>query len=335
MPASKRLAGGVKSSPGGVRTRKSRRALRVDQGVVSIPRTVHRPSLLRRSPEALAVRTTADPAELAELLASRRRVTVLTGAGASTDSGIPDYRDADGTWKGARPMLYRDFVGSAANRRRYWARSMVGWRRIAEARPNAAHRALARLERAGRVHPVITQNVDGLHQKAGSRRVIDLHGRLDRVECLECRMLFGRSDFQKELHRLNPGWLDAAPSADAPAAPDGDALLEPDSYDGFRVPHCPCCAGDLKPWVVFFGERVPKGRTARAFAAVDEADALLVVGSSLMVWSGYRFARRAAERGTPLALLNLGATRADGEATLKIEAPCGEALEAVAETLLG
>ena len=268
---------------------------------------------------------------LAAIVERSRRLLVLTGAGCSTESGIPDYRDADGSWKSRRPMLYRDFVGSAANRRRYWARSMVGWRRIARARPNEAHRALARLERAGRLHHLITQNVDSLHQRAGSRRVLDLHGRLDRVECLECRMLFQRVAFQEELRRLNPTWHAAVDTERI--TPDGDAELSGADYDAFRLPGCPCCGGDLKPWVVFFGEGVPRGRTRKAFELLEEADALLVAGSSLMVWSGYRFARQAAADGKPVALVNLGATRADAEATLKLRGRCGEILSALAGRL--
>lgn len=278
-------------------------------------------SLIRPSPGPDPVDTVD---ALARLVAGSRRLLVLTGAGCSTESGIPDYRNAEGSWKSRRPMLYREFVGSAANRRRYWARSMVGWRRIAAAEPNAGHRALARLEAEGLLHHLVTQNVDSLHQRAGSRRVLDLHGRLDRVECLECRMLFQRRAFQEELHRLNPGWQ--AGVGTARVSPDGDAELAGADYDAFRVPGCPCCGADLKPWVVFFGEGVPRGRTRRAFELLEEADALLVAGSSLMVWSGYRFARRAVAGGKPVALVNLGRSRADGEAILKVEGRCGEVL---------
>ena len=270
---------------------------------------------------------------LAALLASRRRLLVLTGAGCSTESGIPDYRDAAGEWKHRRPMQYREFVTSPAARRRYWARSFVGWRRIAAAEPNPAHRALARLEEAGRVHCLVTQNVDRLHHQAGSRQLIDLHGRLDRVECLQCRTSFRRDDFQRELERRNPATADRATAAPAEIAPDGDADLGEVDTDGFRVPGCPRCGGVLKPAVVFFGEQVPRRRVGRAFAALREADAMLVAGSSLMVFSGYRFARAAAERGLPLALVNLGRTRADGEATLKVEGKCGEVLPRLVDRL--
>lgn len=284
---------------------------------------------LRRDGEAPAPAAGVDA--LARLVAQSRRLLVLTGAGCSTESGIPDYRGPDGSWKHSRPMLYQEFVGSDAARRRYWARSMAGWQRIEAARPNAGHRALARIESAGALRCVVTQNVDGLHGKAGSRRVIDLHGRLDRVECLLCRVVFPRREFQGELERLNPGW----PARVAAVQPDGDADLDGVDYDAFRVPACPCCAGDLKPAVVFFGESVPPVRTARALRRIEEADALLVAGSSLMVWSGYRFVRRAAARGIPVALVGLGRTRGDGEATLKVEGRCGEVLPRLADRLAG
>ena len=268
---------------------------------------------------------------LAETLADKRRIFVLTGAGCSTESGIPDYRDAAGEWKHRRPMQYREFVGSDAARRRYWSRSLVGWRCIAAAEPNAAHRALANLEEGQRLTCLVTQNVDGLHRKAGSRGAIDLHGRLDRVECLECKTRFCRDAFQYQLEHLNPSWGETP----AVTTPDGDADLGEVDLESFRVPSCLRCGGVLKPWVVFFGEQVPKHRVERAFAALAEADALLVAGSSLMVFSGYRFARAAAERGIPMALVNLGKTRADGEAAPKVEGRCGEILPRLADRLLG
>lgn len=272
-------------------------------------------------------------ADLARFVAAHRRLAVLTGAGCSTESGIPDYRGPDGSWRHHKPMSFRELTGSRRARQRYWARSLVGWRRVAEARPNAAHLALARMERCGLVPALITQNVDGLHQKAGHREVLDLHGRLDRVECLGCRTGYRREPFQEELLRLNPGWQEAAGAGRRTVRPDGDVELPDVDYDAFRLPVCPRCGGDLKPGVVFFGEAVPRRRTAAAHAAVAAADALLVVGSSLMVWSGYRFARQAVGEGKPLALLNLGTTRADGAATLKVEARCGEVLTAVVADL--
>jgi len=253
------------------------------------------------------------------------RLFVLTGAGCSTASGIPDYRDAAGAWKSRPPVSFAEFTGSAASRRRYWARSLVGWRRVAAARPSLAHLALARLEHAGRIAVVTTQNVDGLHQKAGSRRVVDLHGRLDEVECLECGAVVSRHDVQALLEAWNPEHA----ARDAPAAPDGDARLAADP-EGLTVPDCPACGGALKPRVVFFGEGVPRGRVEAALAGLDGCDAVLVVGSSLMVYSGYRFCLAAAERGLPIAALNLGRTRADALLALKVEAECGAALQALA-----
>jgi NAD-dependent SIR2 family protein deacetylase len=255
-------------------------------------------------------------------IARRRRLVVVTGAGCSTESGIPDYRDENGAWKHKRPVQYQDFIGSDGTRRRYWARSLIGWRRMESARPNAAHHALAALESAGRIHGLITQNVDGLHHKAGSRNVIDLHGRLDRVECLGCHAAISRGRFQLELDRLNPDWR----GLKVEAAPDGDALIENADFDSFAVPACPDCGGVLKPGVVFFGEAVPRERAARACAWLEEADALLVVGSSLMVWSGYRFARRAAERGIPIAAINRGRTRADDKIALRVNESCATVL---------
>lgn len=264
---------------------------------------------------------------LLDLCTDSQRLFILTGAGCSTGSGIPDYRDTDGRWKHRQPMTYQEFVKTPLARQRYWARSLVGWRRIADAEPGKPHQALARLEAAGRVRLLVTQNVDRLHAQAGSRRTVDLHGRLDRVECLECKTVYRREAFQDEMARLNPGWADAQ----ATVAPDGDAHLARDDYESFQVPECPHCGGVLKPAVVFFGERVPKRRVEQAFKALDEADAVLVVGSSLMVFSGYRFARGAVERGLPLAVVNRGTTRADDELTLKVEDDCGDVLTALAD----
>lgn len=261
-------------------------------------------------------------AALADFVQHYPRLLVLTGAGCSTGSGIPDYRAADGSWKRQPPVQYGDFVGSERVRRRYWARSLLGWPRLRDAEPNGAHRALAALEQGGWLHHLVTQNVDGLHQRAGQRRVIDLHGRLDTVECLDCGRTLPREDMQAELSVLNPG-LSALAAA---TAPDGDADLGDVDYDSFRVPACHGCGGLLKPAVVFFGEQVPKPRVEAALARLAEADALLVVGSSLMVWSGYRFVRAARAAGQPVAAINLGRTRADAELDLKIEAPCAEAL---------
>lgn len=273
-----------------------------------------------------AARPAGSLAEVRALLAAAARPLVLTGAGISTASGIPDYRGRDGRWKNSEPIMYQDFVRSAAARRRYWGRSVVGWRRVAAGTPNAAHRALASLEARGRIHHLVTQNVDGLHERAGSRRVIDLHGRLDTVECLACGARVDRAEHQLRLEALNPHWHYTDGDH---LRPDGDVELPEADYERFRVPDCAACGGVLKPAVVFFGENVPRPRLAAAMARLAEADLLLVVGSSLMVFSGYRFVREARRRGIPVAVINRGRTRADGEIDLKIEADCGEALDAL------
>jgi NAD-dependent SIR2 family protein deacetylase len=258
---------------------------------------------------------------LQDFVDRHRRLFVLTGAGCSTSSGIPDYRDADGKWKCMQPVTYQAFVGEKTTRRRYWARSLVGWRRFRQARPNMGHRALARLEAMGKSELLLTQNVDRLHQAAGSARVIDLHGRLDLVRCMDCGGKMSRDGLQKELGRLNPDWL----GLDAADAPDGDADLGAD-FSSFEIPSCACCGGVLKPDVVFFGENVPRDRVDVAAQHLDEADAMLIVGSSLMVYSGYRFVEMAARAGKPVAAVNLGRTRADRLLALKVESPCEAAL---------
>jgi NAD-dependent SIR2 family protein deacetylase len=272
-----------------------------------------------------AAETSTAVAALAEFVRDHAPLFVLTGAGCSTDSGIPDYRDRDGNWKRAEPIRYQRFVRDPAARRRYWARSFVGWPRVAAARPNATHRALAALEGHGLVAQLVTQNVDGLHQRAGARRVLDLHGRLDAVDCLDCGLRLSRQRMQALLAEHNPHTVPVAPEQ---SAPDGDVLLGDAVQAGFRVPGCPHCGGLLKPAVVFFGENVPRPRVARAMAQLEAARGLLVVGSSLTVFSGYRFCRRAAELGLPLALLNRGRTRADDLAQLKLDAGCGPTLSA-------
>ncbi len=264
---------------------------------------------------------------LVTLLAGRR-IVALTGAGVSTESGIPDYR-GPGTRRRARnPIQYKQFVRSEAWRRRYWARSMVGWPWVDAARPNPAHRALADLEAAGVASGLITQNVDRLHHRAGSRQVIELHGALAEVVCLDCGAVSDRGDYQARLALANPGW---APPLEAESAPDGDAELEP--YEGFVVPGCARCGGALKPRVVFFGESVPRPTVEEAAAWVDAAEGLLVVGSSLAVFSGWRFVRQAHKRGVPVGLLNLGETRADPIADVKVEARVGSALPALVDAL--
>jgi NAD-dependent SIR2 family protein deacetylase len=261
-------------------------------------------------------------AGLRAFIDAHARIAVLTGAGCSTASGIPDYRDEHGRWRHVQPMTYAEFTGSAAARRRYWARSFAGWNRIEAARPNAAHHALAELEARGRVIGVITQNVDDLHRRAGSRRVIDLHGTLSRVRCLGCGALGARAEFQARLAAANRGWCAAVDGF----APDGDARLRDAPIEQFRVPACAACGGVVKPDVVFFGESVPAARVEAAFSLVQEADAVLVVGSSLMVLSGFRFARAARAAGLPLAILNRGVTRADGIATHRFAGDCATLL---------
>jgi NAD-dependent SIR2 family protein deacetylase len=264
----------------------------------------------------------AESLTLEDFVDRHRRLFILTGAGCSTNSGIPDYRDADGNWKRTPPVTYQDFMGKPATRRRYWARSLVGWRRFIQARPNDAHKALARLEALGRSEILLTQNVDRLHQSAGSSRVIDLHGRLDLVRCMSCGRTMPRAEFQEVLIRLNPAWRDL----DAADAPDGDADLDSADFSSFAVPECEGCGGVLKPDVVFFGENVPRDRVETAKHHLAQADAMLVVGSSLMIFSGFRFVRMAAEVGLPVAAVNLGRTRADDLLTLKVERPCEQAL---------
>lgn len=261
----------------------------------------------------------AEPDRAALDLLRGRPLVVLTGAGLSTDSGIPDYRGPGAPDR--TPMTFQEFVSGPAARRRYWARSHLGWGRMRAAAPNPGHRALAALDPT----LLITQNVDGLHELAGSRAVVALHGRIADVVCLDCRRTTGRAALQERLERLNPGWT--SDHADVAVRPDGDVDL--DHTEGFVVPACEECGGVLKPDVVFFGENVPKPRVERCYAAVDalaQDGALLVAGSSLAVMSGLRFVRRAARNGTPVVIVNRGATRGDELATCRVEAGCSEFL---------
>lgn len=260
------------------------------------------------------------PHLLAGFIARHRRVLVLTGAGMSTASGIPAYRDQSGIRRGNPPIQGPEFVRHEAVRRRYWARSMAGYPTLSQAQPNAAHYALAQLQAHGRIGAILTQNVDGLHQRAGSDPVLELHGSIHHVVCLDCHARFSRAFVQGQLIEANP---DLAAITAAPA-PDGDAQLEPAA--GFHLPWCVHCGGTLKPDVVFFGDGVPAERTARALALMEDADALLVVGSSLMVFSGFRFCRLAAAAGKPIAAVNLGHTRADDLLALKVEESAERAL---------
>lgn len=255
---------------------------------------------------------------------------VLTGAGISTPSGIPDYRDSDGVRRGRQPMMYQEFLAAPESRRRYWARAMLGWPRVRKARPNAAHEALATLQQRGRISALITQNVDTLHDQAGSHDVIELHGSLHRVLCLDCGQRSERDAIQQMMEAHNP-YLSGV---DAVQAPDGDTLLDPAFEARFQVPQCPHCAGDrMKPDVVFFGENVAQPTAARALAAAENAAGLLVVGSSLMAYSAFRLCRLVAERGKPLMAINLGKTRADDLLDLKIEGSCEELLPWLVEEL--
>lgn len=271
-------------------------------------------------------------AELARLrkALSAGPFVVLTGAGLSTGSGIPAYRDAEGRWAHPRPVQHQAFLQDEAVRRRYWARSFVGWQRFGMAQPNAGHLALAELERRGQVHLLITQNVDGLHGVAGSQAVIELHGALRQVVCLGCGQRHARADVQGWLAALNAGFDITSASEAARSAPDGDAHLEESDYAGFGVPPCPACGGVLKPDVVFYGDNVPRERVAQALASLDDAAGLLVVGSSLMVYSGYRFAEHAHRLGKPVLAINQGVTRADALLTFKVEGDCSQVLQALA-----
>ncbi|GGB98123.1 NAD-dependent protein deacetylase [Marinobacterium zhoushanense] len=265
---------------------------------------------------------------LLQFLRHHPRLLVLTGAGISTDSGIPDYRDRNGQWKRKQPVQHADFMHSHSTRQRYWGRSLIGWPVMQQARPNLAHQALALLERLGHVELLVTQNVDGLHQRAGSQAVIDLHGRADQVICMGCDYRCSRDEVHGRSAQMNPAFTHFS----AKTAPDGDADLEVD-FSRFEVPHCPRCGGILKPDVVFFGDNVPKTRVVQALDALQRADALLVIGSSLMVYSGFRFCKRAREWHKPMAALTLGRTRADELLDLKLDAPIGPTLEQLIQAL--
>ena len=266
---------------------------------------------------------------LADFLERHPNTLVLTGAGLSTASGIPDYRDRDGVRRGKEPIQGPEFRRSQAVQRRYWARSMVGWPVLARACPNAGHAALAALEAAGRIGSLLTQNVDGLHQQAGSHAVLELHGNIHSVICLDCGSRVPRAFVQHQLAEANP----LLAGAMATPLPDGDAHIEPEALEDFRLPACTHCSGTLMPDVIFFGDTLPPARTALALAQMEAADALLVVGSSLMVYSGFRFCRLAAHAGKPIAAVNLGRTRADDLISLKIEASAEQLLPRVAQLL--
>jgi NAD-dependent deacetylase sirtuin 4 len=265
-------------------------------------------------------------------LARGRTIVALTGAGCSTESGIPDYRGPSAVPR--RSIQHREFVERLDTRRRYWARSLVGWPRLAAARPNSAHRALAELEARRGLAGVITQNVDGLHHDAGSRTVVELHGAIARVRCLACEVVTSRTNYQQRLLDANPSW--AAPSAASIAlAPDGDADLADRAIDELVIVPCAACGGVVMPDVVFFGGSVPKATLDTAWALFDRAELLLVAGTSLAVFSGYRFVRRAAERAIPIAIVNRGETRGDRHAAVRIDANVGHVLPELVGRLVG
>jgi NAD-dependent SIR2 family protein deacetylase len=276
-------------------------------------------------------RTSGSFGVLTDLVAAGEAV-ILSGAGLSTESGIPDYRGPTGLARRATPMTYQAFTGSAAARRRYWARSHLGWRHIARAVPNHGHHAVAELDRRGLLAGIITQNVDGLHQAAGASGVTELHGSLHRVTCLSCGQRTSRTDLDRRLTAANPGW-DTEPAA--LINPDGDAVLAGDATDSFCVVDCVCCQGVLKPDVVFFGENVPPRRVEACYALVEGARSLVVLGSSLTVMSGLRYVRHAAKRQLPVVIVNQGSTRGDEYATATLDAPLGQVLTALVATIDG
>jgi NAD-dependent SIR2 family protein deacetylase len=256
-------------------------------------------------------------------------VTLLTGAGLSTESGIPDYRGPDGKRR-VMPMTYGEFVASPANRQRYWARSFVGWRRFARAGPNDGHVAVADLQRLGLVRAIITQNVDGLHQLAGALDVLELHGNLASARCLHCGQTTPRAELDGRLGEANPSFEVTA----GQLRPDGDVVLTDEAVAGFRTPRCLLCQSDLvKPDVVFFGESVPKVLVEQCFSCVEASSGLVVLGSSLQVMSGYRFVRRAAAGGIPVAIVTRGLSRGDAEATIRLDAPLGVTLSRIVQDL--
>jgi NAD-dependent SIR2 family protein deacetylase len=301
-------------------------------------RTVMRvDTMVARATAAGPQRTRPDPDAAADALGELARlvadggVLVLSGAGISTESGIPDYRGPSSASRRASPMTYQTFTGDPVARRRYWARSHLGWRLIDRARPNDGHRAVADLQGHGLLSGVITQNVDGLHQAAGAHAVTDLHGRLDRVRCLDCGRLSDRTELDLRLRHANEGWSAVA----AGVNPDGDVDLPDTALDGFRLVDCTACTGVLKPDVVFFGETVPPRRVEHCYGLLRESRALLVLGSSLTVMSGYRFVLRAARDGQPVAIVNQGATRGDRYAAITVDAPLGAALAALVARVAG
>jgi len=278
-------------------------------------------------------RTTGSFGTLVDVVTAGR-ILILSGAGLSTESGIPDYRGPTGLARRAQPMTYQVFTGSAAARRRYWARSYLGWRHVARAAPNDGHRAVAELCRRGLLTGIITQNVDGLHQAAGAFGVTELHGSLHRVVCLSCGQRSARTELGRRLEAANPGW-DArlATSVSVSPRPDGDAGLDDEATESFQVVDCSACHGVLKPDVVFFGENVPRPRAEACYAMVERSRALVVLGSSLTVMSGFRYVRHAAGLQRPVVIVNQGATRGDAYATATLDAPLGQTLTGLVSAL--
>lgn len=271
-----------------------------------------------------------DIEKLQSFVAEAKRMMVLTGAGLSTESGIPDYRSASvGLYARTshRPLQYQEFVCSAAARQRYWARNFVGWSRFSTIQPNVSHMTFSEWEKKGVVDCLVTQNVDELHRKAGSLNLIELHGSAHRVVCLSCDLQMHRNDLQETFLEINSGWSDTA--IDEQIAPDGDVLLSSDLVKNFKVPPCPNCGGTLKPDVIFFGDNVPVQVVDRVYELVKSADCLLVAGSSLYVYSGYRFVHRAKTIGKKIVIINIGPTRADDIVDLKIDAKCSDVLSQI------
>ncbi len=259
---------------------------------------------------------------VSEFIMRHQRILLLTGAGVSTASGIPSYRDADGEWKHQRPIEYRDFIKHLSTRQRYWARAYVGWKIFNRAEPNPAHHAIAQLESMGKLSLTITQNVDGLHQRAGTQRLIEMHGSLARVGCLTCQRQISRSQMQARLLEKNPVLVEFS----APLGPDGDAKLENNKFEQLELPACEFCGGTFKPTVVFFGEALARDTVKDCDSAITQSDAMLVVGSSLVVFSGFRLVRDASQLEMPVLLLNQGKTRADNIITHKVQQDCAVAL---------
>ena len=276
-------------------------------------------------------RLETDISALQQFVLDHPRLVVITGAGISASSGIPTYRDREGTWKHSAPITHQEFVTDPGRRQRYWSRSLLGWPVVRDARPNMAHRALSQLERLGHIDLLVTQNVDRLHQRAGSAKVVDLHGRVDRVRCMTCDQTSSRERVQQQLSRDNPKHTHQLSTP----RPDGDAEVATELVAALIVPTCERCDGVLIPDVVFFGGSVPKTRVAKCNEAVATADAVLAVGSSLQVFSGYRFCRLAEQLGKPLAIINPGSTRADSLSSLKLLSDCEPLLQAFAAKISG